>query len=189
MSHTVSILPRLQSQTATIKVNLKRKLQYKSSALSLNIRPHKVVQAAKWTNSSLYRDEGIVFDSDWINKYGIEATQCDNDDNDNNLQSQSDENNASSDITGVNLDDNDELNEDEVELSAGVTDTLFTATDFLEDNEWQNILNIAPGEGNRPLSVFRDKYCEKLAYPGIFLGQARPDIKQRKVIVIFVSQN
>lgn len=121
------------------------------------------------TNSSLYRDEGIVFDSDWINKYSIEATQCDNNDNDNNLQSQSDENNASSDITGVNL---DELNEDEVELTADVTDTLFTATDVLEDNKQQNILNIAPAEGNRPLSVFRDNYCEELAYPGIFLGQA-----------------
>ena len=63
--HTVSMLPRLQSQTTTIKVNLKRKLQYKSSALSLNIRPHTVVQAAKslMSNSSLHRDEGIVFDN------------------------------------------------------------------------------------------------------------------------------
>ena len=45
-------------KTETIKVNLKRKLQYKSSALSLNIRPHKVVQAAQWlmNNSSLYKD-------------------------------------------------------------------------------------------------------------------------------------
>lgn len=38
VSHTVSMLLRLQSQTANIKVNLKRKLQYKSSALFLNIR-------------------------------------------------------------------------------------------------------------------------------------------------------
>ena len=40
-----------------------------------------------------------------------------------------------------------------------VTDTMFTATDFLEDNEKQHILNVAPAEGNRPLSVFMDKYC------------------------------
>ena len=69
--------------------------------------------------------------------------------------------------------------------TAGVTDTIFTATDFLEDEERQNILNIAPGEGNRPLSVFRDKYCEELAYPGIFLGQARPDSKQRFVNITY----
>lgn len=35
VTHTVIILPRLQNQTATIKVNLKRMLKYKSSASSL----------------------------------------------------------------------------------------------------------------------------------------------------------
>ena len=62
-----------------------------------------------------------------------------------------------------------------VEVPAGVTDTMLTATDFLEDNEHQNILNVAPVEGNRPLSIFRDKHSEELAYPGIFLGQKRPE--------------
>ena len=37
VSHTVSMLPRLPNETGTIKVNLKRRLQYKSSALSLNV--------------------------------------------------------------------------------------------------------------------------------------------------------
>ena len=40
ITNTVSMLPRLPDETGTIKVNLKRKLQYKSSALSLNVRPH-----------------------------------------------------------------------------------------------------------------------------------------------------
>ena len=43
----------------------------------------------------------------------------------------------------------------------------------------------APAEGNRPLSVFRDTYSEELAYPGIFLGQKRPEIKERKVKVYY----
>ena len=62
VSDTVSTLPRLLTETGTIKVNLKRRLQYKSSALSLNIRPHKVVQAANWliSKSSLYRQDGIT---------------------------------------------------------------------------------------------------------------------------------
>lgn len=89
--------------------------------------------------------------------------------------------------------DNDNLSENlnnqneskDQQIPAGVTNTLFTATDFLEDNERQNILNVAPAEGNRPLSVFRDKYCEELAYPGIFLGQPRPDTEQRKVKVAY----
>ena len=37
--NTVNLLPRLPEQSGTIKVQLKRRLQYKSSALSLNIRP------------------------------------------------------------------------------------------------------------------------------------------------------
>lgn len=41
LGNTVTMLPCLQSQTGTVKINLKRKLQYKSSALSLNVRPSK----------------------------------------------------------------------------------------------------------------------------------------------------
>ncbi|CAB3983617.1 ATP-dependent DNA helicase PIF1 [Paramuricea clavata] len=48
VNSTVNMLPRLSDDTGTIKVQLKRRLQYKSSALSLNIRPHKVMQAAAW---------------------------------------------------------------------------------------------------------------------------------------------
>ena len=43
VTNSVSLLPQLPNEECTIKVNLKRKLQYKSSVLSLNVRPHKVV--------------------------------------------------------------------------------------------------------------------------------------------------
>ena len=59
------------------------------------------------------------------------------------------------------------------------TDTLLTATEFLDKNEWQHILNVTPAEGNRPLSILRDTYSEELANPGMFLGQKRPEIKDR----------
>ena len=55
--------------------------------------------------------------------------------------------------------------------------------DFVSDNERDHILNLAPGEGNRPMSIFRDRYSEELAYPGIFLGQKRPDNTDRFVDV------
>jgi len=77
VNDTVSILPRLQSQNCTIKINLKRKLQYKSSALSLIARPHKVFQVACWLieNSELYKDEGIVLNNDWLTEYRNELNQ------------------------------------------------------------------------------------------------------------------
>ena len=65
--NTVNLLPRLLEQSGTIKVQLKRRLQYKSAALSLNIRPHKVLQAANWlaSSSTLYQELGIAFNPDW----------------------------------------------------------------------------------------------------------------------------
>ena len=59
VGNTVSMLSRLPSETNTIKVNLKRRLQYKSSALSLNVRSHKVTEAARWLvrNGNLYQEE------------------------------------------------------------------------------------------------------------------------------------
>ena len=60
---------------------------------------------------------------------------------------------------------------------------MLTATDFLDDNERQQIHNIAYGEGSVPLSIFRDKYSEDIAYPGVFVGQRRPKNKERVVDV------
>ena len=70
-------LPMLLSEAGTIKVNSKRKLQFKSSALSLNIRPYKAVQAANWlmSDSHLYKD---VFNSKWANQYDKETKQHQN---------------------------------------------------------------------------------------------------------------
>lgn len=35
----------------------------------------------------------------------------------------------------------------EAEIPAGVTDTMLTATDFVDDRERQQINNFAPGDG------------------------------------------
>ena len=99
---------------------------------------------------------------------------------DNSLTESVDEN-RNVNVNSAKLDNEYQSSEDEEETSAGVTDTMLTATDLLEDNEMQDILNVSPAEGNRPLSVFREKYSEELAYPGIFLGHSRPENKQRKV--------
>ena len=159
ITNTVSMLPRLPDETGTIKVNLKRRLQYKSSALSLNVRPHKVVQAANWlvNNSNLYREEGISFNQNWLDNNDVLLPLAESD---CEHQEEQLENMDSHKV----VPDEDNWSEDEAEIPAGVT-----------DNERQHILNVAPGEGNTPLSVFRDVYSEELAYPGIFLGQKRPD--------------
>jgi hypothetical protein len=170
--NTVNMLPRLPQDTGTIKVQLKRRLQYKSSALSLNVRPNKVMQAAAWlvNTSELYREQGITFDQHWLSYFDVTIL---NSDNENTTVDQT--NSTSSE---------DEWSEDEAEIPAGVTDSMLTPTDFVDNTERQHIYNVAPGEG-RPLSIFRDQYSEGPTYPGIFLGQRRPDEKQRLTRVYY----
>ena len=79
------------------------------------------------------------------------------------------------------------MEQDETEISAGVTDTMLTPPDYVDNSERQQIYNIAPGEGNTPLSVFRYQCSEEMAYPGIFLGQKRPNDKQRLKIQCLVQ--
>ena len=45
-------------------------------------------------------------------------------------------------------DDEENCSEDEIEIPAGVADTMLTASDFVTENERQCILNVAPAEGN-----------------------------------------
>ncbi len=147
------------------------------------LRPHKVLQAAAWStnNSSLYQ-EGITLNQTWNDNFNNELWT------DAEPESRS-ENFNSADISSqpINSDDasDDNFSEDEAEIPAGVTDTMLTATDFLNDAERQQIHNVAPGEGNRPLSIFRDQYSEELAYPEIFLGQKRTADKQRLTSVYY----
>ena len=74
LSNTVDMLPRVSTETDTIKVHLKRKLKYKNHVLSQNIRPSKVFEAAKWLNETgtLYREEIIKLNLAWADMF----TEC-----------------------------------------------------------------------------------------------------------------
>ena len=87
-----------------------------------------------------------------------------------------------------NVEINDEEwseNEDGENRTSGLLDTMFTAPDFLEDEERDLQYIFAPGQGRTPVSIFKDKYSEELAYPNIYCGQSRPDNKNRKVPVYY----
>ena len=63
---------------------------------------------------------------------------------------------------------------------------MLTSPEFIEDDERaQSVFSFAPGEGNKPLSIFEDKNCEELAYPGIFCGEARAENSAQHVPVYY----
>lgn len=58
-------------------------------------------------NSSLYKDEGIVFNQDWVTNYNEQISQRDIDDSECDQQSVNDEENSNN-IDTKKLDDEDE---------------------------------------------------------------------------------
>ena len=110
--------------------------------MSLNVRPYKVLQAANWriTHSKLYRDECVALNNDWINQYNEDINQDEIND-ESNLKSDTIDENHEDNIDSEGLDSQNKLHENGAETPAGVTDTMFTATEFLEEDERQNILS------------------------------------------------
>ena len=64
------------------------------------------------------------------------------------------DNELNTDNQKKSLNEEGDWSEGEAEMPPGVTDNMLTPTDFLGHSERQHVLNVAPGEGNIPLSVF-----------------------------------
>ena len=147
--------------------------------MPLNVRLHKVIQAAKWliNNRSLYRQEGITVNQVWGVEYRDNCLVDERNIENEHKGLQNIVNSCANTASNTNYDEveiEDHWSEDEAEIPTGVTDTMLKNTDFVEDNKRQCILNVAPGEGNKPLSIFRDQLILKnwhiLAY---FLNNQR----------------
>ena len=52
-----------------------------------------------------------------------------------------------------------------------------------DDVELPDEITFAPGEGQKPISVFQDENAEYLTFPTIYYGQCRPDNKDRHIHV------
>ena len=125
VANTVSSLLRLPNETGTIKVNLKRKLQYKSAALSLNVRPAKVLQAAVWfvNNKRLYKEQGITLNQNWSETTNYVSSNDHDEDNSDHSDRRECEvpNTISSGTSSKTQLDEDDWSEYEAEIPCGVT--------------------------------------------------------------------
>ena len=124
-------------------MNFKRRLQYKSSALSLNVRPHKVAEGAKWlvSNGDLYKEEGITFNDPWLEGISLVDDCNEFSESSENVESNAAKIDYNTDCqTQQTTDNEDDWSEDKVEIPA---DAMLTAPYFVTDNEQQYILNIA----------------------------------------------
>ncbi|CAF1543190.1 unnamed protein product [Adineta ricciae] len=114
----------------------------------------------------LYKDEGIVMSSDWLNKYSNERENFIVNDEDKKV----DDNEDIKKESGFD-DDVDNWNEsDDKPANPAVTETLLN--DEIEDQTDVGI-KFAPAENNRPTSVLMDMKVDELTFPKIYCGKQR----------------
>ena len=194
---TVNSLPRTQSMMETIPIKLKRRLVYKTSTCTQNVRPARVIKALQYLleNSDLYKDANITIDDTWKDTFTTEKSLSEDQQNmidshanlQNNENIRQDENNndvepndSEHNIKQVNNDDSEDDGFEEKENEPeGNVDTLLDDIDF----STSNILSFAPGEGQRPLSFYKDQDAEYMSFPCIFSGQKRATNSERSVPV------
>ena len=195
VNSTVHCLPRPLSESQTIPIKLKRRLSYKHHYQFQNIRPKRVLDAAKYLvdTSDLFKGEGIEVQNGWLND--INSTNIEDwqefvqNPIDEALPKDKTEDACNNKISNTGVDSQDKVIHDtdnwcEVEeRPSGVTDTLLQESNIVENAD--RIISFAPGEGNKPIGIFLDKDSEYLSFPSIFCGKRRPDNNERNVPVTY----
>ena len=160
---TIRALPRMRNDSETIPVKLKRMKEFKHAVETENIRPAAVMTALRWLmdSSELYKEANLSIDENWN-------------------APKSDEETVSTSVHQEKSDDSDSFSETE----DGDNIPIMTLLDkrSIDRNE---VLSLAPGEGQRPLSVFKDPDSEYLAFPTIFCGQKRISDSDRNTPVYY----
>lgn len=169
---TVNALPRQIDEHVTIAVKLKKRLSHKSACFTENVRPNMVMNALQWLmkNSEFYKNSGIVLDLSWRDK--IERS---NEETIHELIGTS--NNGDDREIDGNDDGFCEVSSDD--CIQGNSDTLVDEADI----DTNKLYVFAPGENQKPISLFTDKDAEFLCFPTIFCGHRRTENEEREVPV------
>jgi len=187
---SVDVLPQPMNKIGLIPLKLKRKLEYKGHVYFQYIRPKLVKNALKWLkiNNTLYST--IKTNDNWENDYeqmepnvwnslshkNVPNTQT-NSDNERETNSDIE---RESDRIQRNLKNNN--NNPDVEPDSEESQTENSLEDKLSGLKYatclqpiipqygdsNEILSVAPGEGNFPLDAMLDQNSEVLAYPQKF---------------------
>ena len=160
---TIRALPRARNDYETIPVKPKRMKEFKHAVETENIKPAAVMTALRslMDSSEMYKEANLSIDEHWNTPNSDEETPT----------------------TGVydeKRDDSDSFSENENGDNIPIMTLLDKQT--VDRNE---VLSLAPGEGQRPISVFKDPNSEYLAFPTIFCGQKRMDNSDRKTPVYY----
>ena len=57
---------------------------------------------------------------------------------------------------------------DRYRIASNKTSLISNILEIPEEVDKEGVVSVAPGEGKKPMSIFKDKYCEELAFPHLF---------------------
>lgn len=196
ISSITNILPRLPSNCGLVPVKLKRRLKYKGHSMYQAIRPEHFMKALKCLKEINKDYQDIKVDEDWILHCKDQNEELfkrifedvpewenlepsDESDSNNSLmpdaENEKDQNTAHSDENASlnklkdqdNTNDTDDDAEDD-NLRGLPFNTCLQPHNDPNINKYQDIFNIAPGEGQITLDMIFDKSSEILAFPRAF---------------------
>ena len=177
----VDALPRPFDENVTVPVKLKKRMSYKSCAFTENVRPLRVLVALHWlmNHSKLYQNSGVQIDEQWVQ----EVTK-----HSNEVIKEFIEPNQShyfeADVSSMTANKSEQTIEDSNDVIQG-NNALYDSDaeedihenvgniDTLVDNE--NLENrtgtftFAPGENQRPLSIYQDTDSEFILFSNYIL--------------------
>jgi hypothetical protein len=177
--HTVvNMLPRMPKESGLVPVKLKRKLEYAGHSIYQLVTPTKLENALKYlkTNNDFYSN--IEINKNWENEMYEENPNLANvlladinksghEQNDTEIEDDTDIECESKDETEDESEEENDENDLVSKLRGFPFDTcLQPSTDPAMKKD--EIFSIAPGEGQTPLSMFKDENCEVLAFPKEF---------------------
>ena len=194
VNSTVRTLSMSVNESQTIPIKLKQRLSYKHHHQFQNVRPRKVLEAAKYLvkTSELFQNERIEVQENWPdNPDTLRANDAlENHSNKwieflSNLRSSTGNAEIHSTDPEITICEatqrHDNYTEQLVidcnggdgwceveERTLGVTDTLLQEPEMTENVEK---ITFEPGEGNKPLGLYMDKDSEFLQFPTVYCGE------------------
>ncbi|KAI8496925.1 hypothetical protein Bbelb_255800 [Branchiostoma belcheri] len=195
VSETHAVLPRMPTEAELIKVKLKRKLQYSGHYMYRQISPMKVDAALKYLveNNELY--SGTSINADWALSWNEEGLLEPGGEGDSEVPTVPEHGESvSEDSDGVEGPTGDGMEDDEMDniLQQMNIEEAIEEADLAEDEELDNLLRglphdtclqpidigqefldhhdehilcVAPGQGEKPVSVFKEVGGEAMSFP------------------------
>ncbi|KAK7886520.1 hypothetical protein WMY93_026141 [Mugilogobius chulae] len=152
---TTTLLPRTDMEGVVIPIKLKRKLSYKGYYEFQFVDPMRIRSALCFLKQNNKHFADIDFNEEWVNVFCPDPNECPQDDR---VKTEPDEQME------------DELLHDN-QRHCIIPDTCLMPVDpgqEIMDQCFDNILNLAPAEGNNPLKLRSDEDHEAKCFPKLF---------------------